>query len=236
MKISVVLVCLLFLACSRSVETPAPITEALPLSDETQFAPRPGDLLFQDSDCGPFCDAIEKVTFGVDGAKFSHVGMLVSQDDETLAVLEAISAGVLLTPLDSFLNRSFDAAGDPKVLVGRMKPAYRKLLPDAIAYATGKLGAPYDTVFDFTNDAYYCSELLHEAFQTANGGEPIFQPQPMTYNDPVTGELFPVWAEYFQELNAPVPEGEPGLNPGGMSRSAFVEIVHVYGRPEGYIK
>lgn len=220
---------LLFLVCQLHAQT------SEPLRPDSLFVPQPGDLLFQDSDCGPFCDAIEKVTFGVNGAKFSHVGMVVFGDDGKLAVLEAISAGVLLTPLKNFLNRSFDAAGRPKVLVGRMKPAYRKLLPDAIAYVESKLGAPYDTVFDFTNDAYYCSELLHEAFQTANGGEPIFQPQPMTYNDPATGELFPVWAEYFRKLNAPVPEGEPGLNPGGMSRSMFLEIVHAYGRPEGYI-
>ena len=32
-----------------------------------------GDLLFQDLDCGPFCDAIEKVTEGYRGAQLSHV-------------------------------------------------------------------------------------------------------------------------------------------------------------------
>ncbi|MHC4724324.1 MAG: hypothetical protein ACYS9V_08765 [Planctomycetota bacterium] len=40
------------------------------------FEPKEGDLLFQDLDCGPLCDAIEKVTTGYQGSNFSHVGIL----------------------------------------------------------------------------------------------------------------------------------------------------------------
>ena len=56
----------------------------------------------------------------------------------------------------------------------------------------------------------------------------------MTYNDPDTKEIFPIWKDYFQELNVPVPEGQPGLNPGGMSKSDYIDIVHFYGKPQGY--
>ena len=56
----------------------------------------------------------------------------------------------------------------------------------------------------------------------------------MTYKDPDTDSLFPIWEEYFAELKVPVPEGEPGLNPGGMSTSEYLDIVHFYGKPEGY--
>ena len=44
----------------------------------------------------------------------------------------------------------------------------------------------------------------------------------------------PAWVDYFRDLNAPVPEGEPGVNPGGISRSPKVAIVHSYGRPAGW--
>jgi len=43
------------------------------------FVLQPGDLLFQDLDCGPLCDAIEKVTTGYQGANFSHVGIVARQ-------------------------------------------------------------------------------------------------------------------------------------------------------------
>ena len=56
----------------------------------------------------------------------------------------------------------------------------------------------------------------------------------MTYKDPATNSTFPIWADYFQDLNVPIPEGEPGLNPGGMSTSDYIDIVHFYGKPEGY--
>jgi len=43
-----------------------------------------------------------------------------------------------------------------------------------------------------------------------------------------------VWKTYFAELGVPVPEGKPGLNPGGISRSPVLRIVHAYGIPAGW--
>ena len=60
----------------------------------------------------------------------------------------------------------------------------------------------------------------------------VFQLQPMTFNDPDTGQPFPIWVDYYEKLGVKIPEGEPGLNPGGISRSAFIEIVHYYGQPD----
>lgn len=198
------------------------------------FELKAGDLLFQDSDCGPFCESIEKVTAGYHGSEFSHVGMLVPSDDGSLVVIEAVSAGVVETALDSFFMRSFDAEGRSKVVVGRIKEEHNHLLAEAMKFAKTKQGIAYDEVFDINNDKYYCSELIYDAFQYANNGKAIFQLQGMTYVDPDTGLLFPIWADYFKKLNVAVPEGQPGLNPGGMSMSPYVDIVHFYGRPEGY--
>ena len=198
------------------------------------FRLQEGDLLFQDSDCGGFCQAIEKVTHGVKGAKFSHVGMITRNANRQMVVLEAISAGVVETPLDTFFNRSFDIKGQPKIIVGRLKKDYQNLIPDAIKFAQNRLGKPYDEYFDLNNDAYYCSELLYFAFKEANAGQPIFQLRPMTFKDPDTGQYFPVWVDYYQARKKLIPENEPGLNPGSMSRSIYLDIVHVFGQPEGF--
>ena len=226
---------LLAYACdSEAPEADVPAADAKETFDYSTFSLQPGDILFQDSDCGPFCESIEKVTFGVGGSKFSHVGMVIPQEEGGLVVIEAIGRGVVETPLDSFFMRSFDADNNSKVVVGRMKAEHAQLIPAAIAFAKTRKGLAYDEVFDITNNKYYCSELIYDSFKHANEDQPIFQLQPMTYQDPDTKSLFPIWEEYFEKLGVPVPEGEPGLNPGGMSTSAYVDIVHFYGKPAGY--
>ena len=195
------------------------------------FAVLPGDLLFQDLDSGPLCDAIEKVTTGYQGANFSHMGIAAKDDDGNIVVIEAVSSGVEVTPLQTFLGCSLDEAGRPKVAVGRLKAPYRHLIPSAIKEAVALKGRPYDKVFAFDNGAYYCSELIYEIFRRANKDTPIFKAQPMTFKDPDTNRTQPAWGQYFAELGVPVPEGEPGINPGGISRSDALTIFRVYGVP-----
>lgn len=229
-----ILLTLMFSCQSYKKEQAIPTENSTLTSHDSKFVLQSGDLLFQDSDCGPFCDAIEKVTFGIHGSKFSHVGLVVPNKTGDFIVLEAITTGVVETPLDTFFTRSYDADHHSKVVVGRLKKEHQHLIPKAITFAQTKRGATYDEAFDITNDKYYCSELLYESFKHANQGEPIFQLQPMTYIDPDTEHIFPVWETYFKELQIPVPEGQPGLNPGGMSKSTYIDIVHVYGKPQGY--
>ncbi|MDW5287659.1 YiiX/YebB-like N1pC/P60 family cysteine hydrolase [Formosa sp. PL04] len=197
----------------------------------SKFQLEEGDLLFQDGDCGPFCDAIEAVTKGINDYNFSHIGLVMKNEKSELNVMEAVSSGVVLTPLKDFLNRSFDVNKDPKVIVGRLKPEFRHLTPATIAFIKSKMKAEYDKFFDLNNDSYYCSELIHLAFKSANNNDPIFEEQPMTFIAPDTKETYAIWETYFNKLNYKIPEGELGLNPGGMSRSPFIEIVHYYGEP-----
>ena len=201
---------------------------------QENFQLKRGDILFQDSDCGAPCKAIEKVTTGYKGANLSHVGIAEQNNDENWIVIEAISDGVVKTPLGEFLNRSLDAEGKPKVLVGRVVEKYQSLLPEALKEAQKLLGKPYDEVYKLGNGSYYCSELIYEIFKRANNGEPIFKLYPMTFKDPETRKTFPAWVDYFNELNEQIPEGEPGLNPGGISRSPAIRIVHCYGSPSNF--
>ena len=53
----------------------------------------------------------------------------------------------------------------------------------------------------------------------------------MTFKDPETKKIMPIWKEYYKNLNTEVPEGEIGINPGIMSISKKIDIVHHYGKP-----
>lgn len=167
-----------------------------------------GDLLFQHLNCGDFCDAIEKVTPAYQNMHFAHVGILLKNEQNQWVVAEAISKGVCITNLDTFVNRS----GKKNIFVGRIKPEYKVPTLKEIEKFIGK---PYDTVFDINNNAYYCSELVYNLYLD-NKGNPIFRLSPMTFKDPETNEYFPAWISYFNDLNIPIPEGELGLNPGSI--------------------
>jgi hypothetical protein len=218
MKNFPVILCLIFLSLT---------------SYSKKFTPNEGDLLFQDLDCGPVCDAIESVTQGLNGAHFSHVGLVLYRNNQCM-VLEAISAGVILIPLDDFLSRSHDSLGHPKVIVGRLKKEYRYMIAKAITETDKYLGKPYDDLFDISNDSYYCSEMLYLIFKQTGKGNEIFTLSPMTFKKPGSTEFFSQWINYFNERNQPIPEGKPGINPGSMSRSKDIEIVHMYGIPTGW--
>ena len=192
------------------------------------YQPQEGDFLFQDLDCGPTCDAIEAVTWGVDSVKFSHIGFVVNDGGEW-KVLEAISKGVVLTPIDEFLNRSFDANGNPKVWVGRLKSEYNKLVEKSIETIPEYLGMEYDDEFIYNNDKYYCSELIYDIFKNANNGKPVFNLEPMTFKSLKSGEYFPVWIDYYKKLDFPIPQDSLGINPAGISRSEKIEIVKKLG-------
>jgi hypothetical protein len=198
---------------------------------EPEIDLRVGDLLFQDIDCGPICEAIETVTKGYNNSDFSHIGMLDTNNGEWV-VLEAVSAGVIYTPLNDFLNRSADTAGNPKVIVGRVKEQFQPSIGEMMRYARSKLGFKYDTVYTLEDSVYYCSELVFEAY--THESHHLFTIAPMTFKAEGSDEFFPSWIEYYKSMQTDIPEGELGINPGLISRSDNIEIVHVYGYPEGY--
>lgn len=207
-------------------------------SDNNDFQLQIGDILFQDLDSSPLCDAIEIVTPGYNNNNFSHIGIIVELGDpncinpnyiyeDNIRVLEAIPNKVTTTRLDSFLNRSIDSNEKPKVIVGRLKKRYQYSILDAVKFLKNKIGIEYDDYFIKDNNKYYCSELIYEAFEK----DSVFRLYPMTFIDPITNNTMNLWQEYYNELETKIPEGEPGINPGIMSISENIKIVHKYGEP-----
>jgi len=194
---------------------------------------RRGDILFQDLDCGELCEAIEKVTTGYKGADLSHIGIVAKNARGDLVVIEATADGVKSTPIDSFLNRSRDKSGRPKVLAGRLNSSFQHLIPEAVKQARLLIGKSYDKQFEIDDDEYYCSELIYYIFLKANDDKALFELQPMTFRNPDTDMILPAWQKYFDKLNIPVPQGQPGINPGGISQSPALTIVGRFGRVGG---
>jgi len=189
-----------------------------------EFKYQNGDLLFQDLDCGDLCDAIEAVTPALGNKHFSHVAMVYKAGD-SVYVIEAIGKDVHLTGISAFLQRQSDSAGNPKVVVGRLKPAFQRLNGRALGYAIKQRGTPYDDAFIYNNGKYYCSELIYDAYMFANDGQPFFNLYPMTFINPKTNKTFPAWKSYYRELGMKIPEGKQGCNPGTLALNDNVEIV-----------
>jgi hypothetical protein len=240
MKNWIVLLNLFCIACGNNATKKNP-----------EFQLEIGDILFQDLDSSPLCDAIELVTPGYKNANFSHVGIIIEGGipfctnpdsrfeekyfyniNEDFKILEALPGGVQITRIDSFLNRSYDVNKNPKVIVGRLKLKNKYTLIDAIPFLKSKIGIGYDNAFIINNNTYYCSELIYEAFER----DSIFQLQPMTFLHPETKDTLSIWKEYYSSLKMKIPQNELGINPGIMSLSENIEIVHIYGTPDGMRK
>jgi len=193
------------------------------LSSCTNFKLKEGDLLFQDLDSSPLCEAIESVTSGYNNYDVSHIGFVINVNDE-LKVLEAIPPEVKLTALDTFLFRSTDSNNNPKVFVGRLNEKFKNVIPAAVEYCQSRLEFAYDEFFLMNNNKYYCSELIYESFKSNN----IFKLEKMNFNN-LDGGQNEIWEKYFDKLNMTIPQDSLGINPAAMSKSKNINIIHFYG-------
>lgn len=168
-----------------------------------------GDLLF----CISGDNAITDVTDGVDNLNISHVAIFHRVGKKKYA-LEATHKGVVLTDIDSLLKIR------DSVVVGRVRKAnVRRSVANALAY----LGKPYDFYFEPNDSAIYCSELVQISYVDKHG-QLVFSPIPMSFHDH-SGKVTDYWTAYYQKVGKAVPEGEPGSNPGELSRRKEVRIL-----------
>jgi len=190
-----------------------------------EFNFQTGDLLFQVGKNSELNEAITEVTSGERDIHYTHIG-IVSIENDTVFVIEAIPPEVSKTLLDTFLSRSANLEKKPMVAVGRLKQEYRELIPQALIRAKNLLGKPYDNVYLPDNDAYYCSELITLSFLNKQD-MPIFEPIEMNFRDE-DGNMPTYWIEHFEKQNAEIPENKLGSNPGELSKSEKIEIVYRY--------
>lgn len=195
-------------------------------SKQEEMQLQEGDIVFQTLQCGDLCTAIQAVTTSCKDRDFNHCGLVVKQGD-SLAFLEAIGSEVGINPFSVVFARKVDTLERESVIVARLKPEYRSLIPAAIEWGKKQVGVPYDNPFLMDNGMLYCSELIYEAFKEANNGKEIFTLYPMTFIDRSTNEFYPAWVAHFKEYNMEVIEGALGLSPGWISLSEKVDIFEV---------
>lgn len=192
---------------------------------------RGGDLLFVVNGQG---NNITDVTDGVDGLGIDHIAVFSDGN-----VIEAIPEyGVVENPLDSFLVRLSDRES---VLVGRIEGLD---VEESVTNARKFLGRPYDDIFLPSDSAIYCSELVQKSFVFKDGLKErdhnvkevdskatgsgtkhfVFGTIPMSFHDS-TGNVTEFWAKFYSARGLAVPEGEPGTNPGQLSRDPNVKIL-----------
>lgn len=198
------------------------------LHPDSGFKLQNGDLIFQESTDGAVDKAIKGVTGSIEGYHFTHVGIVYIDHNNHVMVLEATPPKVKVTPLHEFLFPDNERKSPPKSVVGRLKSDYRKYIPEALREGLSLVGKDYDDIYDLDNDKYYCSELIYFMFLKANGGQPVFQLNKMTFKSGTTNRILPEWQSYFDKRGVTVPEGKPGINPGAMSQAAVIDIVHYY--------
>lgn len=204
------------------------ITLTLLYQPSDDFKLRSGDLIFQEACKGDSDNTIKEVTSSIGDYQFTHVGIVYIDEKDSIYVLEATRPKVTLTPFRDYLYPQEANGCYPKSVVGRLKAEYQHYIPQALKEGMTLIGKDYDDGFILDNDKYYCSELIYDILLKANDGTPIFPLNTMTFKSSETGEITEGWIEYFKKYDLPVPEGEPGINPGVMSRSDVIDIIFYY--------
>lgn len=196
---------------------------------------RNADLLFVVNTKG---NAITEVTEGLDHLPIDHVAIFYS-DSASLEpmILQADYKGVRCCNLYSFWNESsvdttvtannsfshpcVNDSLSPIILVGRIQVPFD--LSSSLQKAFSFVGKKYDFYYLPDDDEIYCSELVQISF-VDNQGKLLFSTIPMTFRDN-QGEIPEFWVKHYAKKGIPIPEGEPGSNPGELSRRHQVKII-----------
>lgn len=137
---------------SRSASGSAGATPAL----------RDGDIVFHES-TSKQSEMVRVLT----RSRWTHMGV-VFEDASGPVVLEAVSP-VRYTPLATWIARGREKEYAAK----RLRDADLRLGPEVVRKmrrtARSWLGRPYDLRFRWSDDAFYCSELVYKLFERAAG-------------------------------------------------------------------
>lgn len=126
------------------------------------YAPRDGDIVFQDSR-SPQSQAIQLAT----DSPYSHVGIVLIRDGEPV-VWEAVNP-VRMTPFHEWVARGPDGHFVAKRLVDAEELLDGEGVSRLRQAIQGFAGRPYDFGFSWSSDAIYCSELVWKSYQEALG-------------------------------------------------------------------
>lgn len=197
-------------------------------SSDKSFELKDGDLLFSvGTEGSSFTEAIKNSTSELSEIPYSHVGIVIIENSQTLVIEAVADGGVVKTKLEDFFEDAASYENKIFITVGRLNEDLKYTIPEALNRASMQLGKEYDFLYDESNNSFYCSELVRYAFIDSLNNH-LFEPLSMSFKNIESGQTDPYWIEHFKRLNAPIPEGEPGTNPADMIKLDKIEIVHSY--------
>lgn len=94
----------------------------------------------------------------------THVGIVNIGKDGAISVMEA-NGSVRETPLDAWIARSFAW----RLMIARIRDLPEKKAQAALDWSRAQTGKPYDMFFLPDEKAFYCSELVSDAFKKGAG-------------------------------------------------------------------
>jgi hypothetical protein len=125
---------------------------------------RDGDIIFQESVSSQGTE-LKLAT----KSRYTHMG-IIRKSGGKYFVLEAVYP-VSVTPLQKFIARGKNR----HYVIKRLKNAERLLTPDVLKRmeetGRGFIGKKYDSLFQWSDDRIYCSELVWKIYKRASGIE-----------------------------------------------------------------
>ncbi len=173
-----------------------------------------GDLIFVTS---PQANKITEVTSGIDGLPIDHVAIYYTANGKPRIVESVSDGGVLTEDLHQFIEKNEGSHAYVARVMSELD------IPQSIINALAYVGRPYDFLYLSDNDSIYCSELVQFSYVDFQGKR-IFEPIPMSFHDS-SGRVTDEWKSFYRCHGMEVPEGQPGSNPGDLSRRANVSIL-----------
>ena len=172
-----------------------------------------GDLVFQSTN-GSQGLAVQAAT----DSPWSHVGVVVMDPEGKASVLEA-NGPVAIVPLNTFRARS-----DGEFLTLRSEEGLPVDAQEKIAsFAKDVKGVPYDSLFQWSDDELYCSELVWKLYERAFGIELCSQKTFDDFNLDHPKVLPLVIKRYGSRAN--LPPGELVVAPSDLAESGLLAEV-----------
>lgn len=175
-----------------------------------------GDIFFTDPASGQ-AKAIKIAT----RSEFSHCGIIFSENKKWY-ILEAVQP-VQIVPLDEFLNEK----GNKNIKIKRYKNINSLLTFTAIqkfyAFKKQVLNKNYDPYFNWTDNEFYCSELVWKAYQRVLGIE-LCELKPLKnyfLDDPIVKKIM------YERFGDHIPYDEHMVSPGDIYNSKDLELVEL---------
>lgn len=180
-----------------------------------------GDLLFVTAKQEGLSGAINNVTQRDKNLNFDHIGIVEKSGKDMFVLHAAPKGGSQKQKMKYFLQNV--KSQNQTIVQYRLKKEFQTTIPTALAKANSMLGKPYNFNYILEEQSYYCSDFIERIFRA----DSIFVLEPMTFQDPSTGETNSFWKSFYEKKGLQVPEGELGCNPNGLAASPKLERIGV---------